>query len=250
MSWDSKTRWPALVLVGLLTSPLQAQDRASAPNITPDRPGIGDGAHVVAPGVWQLEAGAAFFGEDVRGLALGQGLLRWGLGPVEGRLHLNSYVVGETGEGLQDPGLAVKVPVGGDDGPVRVAAVTGLTLPIGTDEASARVVTGWVNTILETSLASDLALALNLGYALSLEDPSDQGVLSFSVTPSFPMAGWDGVTAYAGLAGFVGSDADDLTIEGGIARLLDPDTQFDVNAGVSLGDGASFLGVGIARRWR
>jgi hypothetical protein len=236
-----------------LTSGLAAQ-RAPATTIASDRPGLGDGAHVLPQGIWQLEVGTAYDGGgDARLFSVGQGVVRVGLSGVELRLYPNSLVFrgGDvpSAKGLQDVGAGLKVPVsiGGDD--VKTAVVAGVTLPTGSDAFTSDDVTAWGTFVLERPLSEELGLAVNVGYGAPLDGVGD-GTLSVIVTPGFSVSDVEGLSAYAGYAGFFAQGGDMHVLEGGLAYLADDNTQLDLNAGWDAEGRTWFLGVGLARRWR
>lgn len=244
----------AVVIPGTGIAQETAGGRGPAPTIASDRPGLGDGAHVLAEGVWQLEAGVAYDGGGPATLfSIGQGLVRLGLAGVELRLYPNSLVFqrGEMphDEGLQDVGAGVKVTLSPEDAEVRTAVVAGMTLPTGSNAFTADEVTAWGTFVLERGLSEDVGLAVNVGYGAPLNAFGD-GTLAVIVTPGFALPGTDGLSAYAGYAGFFSDGSDSHVIEGGLAYLADVDTQLDLNAGWDPDAGTLFLGVGVARRWR
>lgn len=246
-------RASTVLLALLLPGALRAQERPPAPGILSDRPGLGDGAHVLGAGVWQLEVGAAWAGgsgADV--FSLGQGLLRYGVGPFELRLHPNSFVVARGGdesvEGLEDMAIGLKVPLAAGEG-AQVSVVGAVTLPTGADAFTADQKTAWGTLVVETSLSERVGVAFNGGYAFPFDGVGD-GRWSFLVTPGFAVPSVEGLGLYAGYAGFYGDGPDTHILEAGLARASGADLQWDVNAGVDVDTGEVFLGVGIARRWR
>lgn len=101
-------QWIALVIL-LMISWINVD---AQPTIAPDRPGLGNGTHVVNPGITYLETGVEYYeGGAVNQFSFGQVLFRRGLTEgIEFRLLLNSFVLerrpfnNETGAG--DPGFA------------------------------------------------------------------------------------------------------------------------------------------------
>lgn len=221
--------------------------------ISSDRPGLGDGSHVVASGVWQVEGGVQLSGNDgVDVVSIGQGLIRWGLGALELRFFPNSFVVlrgsGDDRSGIQDFGVGVKVPLRGE-GDWRWSLGATTTLPTGSDDFSAEDPTGAVTLIGETSLSDGVGVALNAGYAAFFDDVGD-GTFSLLVTPSFSVPDVPGLSLYAGWAGYFGPDDDVHIVEGGLAKAVGEDGQWDINAGYDPDSGVWFLGFGASRRWR
>lgn len=258
----SRRREAALVVgaavVCLLPGAGTAQEESGrsdpAPTIASDRPGLGDGAHVLVDGVWQLEAGAAYDGGgSATFVSVGQGLLRVGLAGVELRLYPNSLVFqrGDVPheEGLQDVAAGVKIALSPADAEVRTAVVAGMTLPTGADALTADEVTAWGTLVLERGVSEEVGLAVNVGYGAPLNAFGD-GTLAVIVTPGFALPGTEGLSAYAGYAGFFSDGSDSHVLEGGLAYLTNPDTQLDLNTGWDPDAGTWFVGVGLARRWR
>ena len=243
-----------VVLPGRACAQESASGRDPAPAIASDRPGLGDGANVLAQGVWQLEAGMSYDGGGpARLFSLGQGLVRVGLAGVELRLYPNSLVFrrGDVphDQGLQDVSAGVKLALSSEDAPVKTALVAGATLPTGGDAFTADEVTAWSTFVLERALSERVGLAVNAGYGAPLNAFGD-GTLAVIVTPGFAVPAVEGLSAYAGYAGFFSDGADSHVLEAGLAYLADSDTQLDVNGGWDPDAGTWFLGMGLARRWR
>jgi hypothetical protein len=242
----------------MLPGEIGAQESASGPGPTPtiasDRPGLGDGAHVLAEGVWQLEAGVAYDGGGPATLfSAGQALVRVGLAGLELRFYPNS-VVFQRGdvphdEGIQDVGAGVKLALSPDDADLRTAVVAGATLPTGGDAFTANEVTAWGTFVLERALSEEVGLAVNVGYGAPLNG-FGEGTLTVIVTPGFAVPDAEGMSVYAGYAGFFSDGGDSHVVEAGLAYLADADTQLDLNTGWDPDAGTWFLGVGVARRWR
>ena len=85
---------PAMIDPAVAAAQEGSRGRDPAATILSDRPGLGDGAHVLGDGVWQLEAGVSYDGGGPATLfSVGQGLVRVGLAGVELRLYPNSLVL-------------------------------------------------------------------------------------------------------------------------------------------------------------
>jgi hypothetical protein len=244
------------LLAGLAGFPTRsaAQAREPSTTIASDRPGLGDGAHVLAPGVWQAELGFSVDGGgDVRLYSIGQGVLRFGLTKLEVRVYPNSFVLrrgdGPADEGLQDPAIGIKVPLSGPDREVRSSLVAGLTLPVGSDAFTADDATGFSTLVLERSLSESVNLAVNAGYSFPFGALGD-GTLALLVTPAFPIGNAENLSAYAGWAGYFADGDDRHVLEAGLAYLAHADVQLDVNGGWDPGADAWFLGFGVAMRRR
>jgi len=252
MAARSCALFPVMAVFGLAPAALWGQARDPSTSILSDRPGLGDGSHVLAPGVWQAEVGAAFMGDVADGLSLGQGLVRGGFAAFDLRLYANSIVLqdGAAGSdtGLEDVGVGAKVPLGGS-GSWNWAALGVMTLPTGADGLSAGEVTSGGAVIGETSLSGSVGLALNAGYFFPVTDPGE-GSFAVILTPGFGLPGVDDISAYAGVASYFGHGDDTNFVEAGLAYARDADTQLDVNWGIDTDSRAWFLGVGWAHRWR
>lgn len=240
----------ALALLAVPSMPLAAQEGEPVGPVVSDRPGLGDGAHVLATGVWQVEAGAQFLSGPVRRYSFGQGLIRRGFDPLELRIYVNSLVVdGGAGSdiGLEDLGVGVKVPL--SSGGWDWSTVGVVTFPTGGNDFSAREVTAAGTLIGETALTDAVGLALNAGYAFPVQDPGD-GAIAVILTPGFAISAVPGLSAYAGVASYLDHGPDRNYVEAGLAYLRDTDVQIDLNWGVETDSRDWFLGIGFARRWR
>jgi len=243
---------PFLLVFVALPGVLAAQDREPPASLSSDRPGLGDGTHVLSPGVWQVELGGQYMGHGADRWSLGQGLIRGGFEPFELRIYTNSLVLqqtaGESDVGFEDMGIGAKVPLGGPGG-WNWAALGLITLPIGTDAFSAGEVTAGASILGETSLTESISLALNAGYFFPMDGPND-GSFAIILTPGFSIPAIDGLSGYAGIASYLGNGPDTNFVEAGLAYLQDADTQLDLNWGIDTDTREWFLGVGWARRWR
>jgi len=147
-----------------------------------------------------------------------------------------------------DVGVGAKFPL--DFGGGWQWAGSGLmTLPIGARSLSAADPTAAGSIIAERSLSSTVSLALNAGYGFLFEDFGG-GTLSFLATPTFALPETDGLSLYAGYAGYIRQGDDSHWLEAGVTKLDGPDRQWDVNAGYDPGGHVWFLGVGLAVRGR
>ena len=238
-----------LLLIGALVSaatPSHAQEVAET--ILPDRPGLGDGAHVVGAGVVQLEVGfEASFDSGAEVFTFGQSLVRYGVGGIEIRVMPGSVLVTADDVGAPDPAVGLKVPLSRGDGP-RVTAVLATTLPVGSEAFSEGKASGAVTLVGEFALTDALGLALNAGYSLPFADVDD-GSVSVIVTPGLSVPAVEGLGFYAGYAGAYGAGDDEHFVEAGVVYVPDADKQLDLNWGMETGGGRWFLGVGLAHRW-
>lgn len=239
-----------LALLMVLATPwaTRAQSRDPAPGIFSDRPGIGDGAWVVAPGVWQAEVGLTLQDVGPDRIGAGSALVRFGLPPLEIRFYLPSplFSVEPDGTEVGDLGLGVKVPVVLGES-WRWSVVGGATLPTGTDGGTADQATGFATVVGETSLTEAVGFALNAGVSSPFET-GELATLSLIPTLSTGLTGT--VSGYAGYAGFFQDSGDQHWLEAGIAGTAGPDLQWDLNSAYDVENETWFLGVGLAKRWR
>lgn len=239
-----------LALVALVCGALPGRVRAQE-TITSDRPGIGSGSGVVAPGVAQVETGFGLGGgSGATDLSLGQLLVRFGVGGIELELFGNSLVVqldddtvGDEDRGFQAVGLGTKVPVVRSDRLSLSLQGTALT-PTGSAEFGSDDWLLGVNALADVALSARAVLNANLGV---VSGSGVDAVWSANLTPSWSLGG--GVGIYAGWAGTFSSQGDTSFLEGGLAFLASRDVQLDLNGGWSVDTDAWFVGGGLAVRW-
>ena len=222
--------------------------------ITPDRPGIGSGATVLAPGLVHLETGASLAsGTGVDQYAFGEVLVRAGLAGVELQLFGNSLVVQRSDalpvlddEGFQDLGVGLKVPLLRDVGERMNVSLQGvLTAPTGSALFTNDEWVGALNALFDVSLTDAAGLSINLGVEEGVG--GSDAVVSAVVTPGVSLRG--GFGAYGGWAGYFVEDGDVNYGEAGLTYLAGDDVQLDLNGGWGLDSDEWFLGAGIAVRW-
>ncbi len=225
-----------------------AETRQPAASITSDRPGLGDGAGVVGPGVWQAEMGLTFRDTGPQRLGEGTALVRGGFSAAELRLYLPtpSYSNDTDSAELGDIGVGFKLPISESEA-WRWSLVGGAFFPTGTDGATADETSGFATLAGETSLSDNLFLALNGGVSQSFET-SDGTTWSF--LPTFSTGITDTVSAYAGYAGYYSDDGDEHWGEAGIFVSLSPDVEWGINSAYDVENDAWFIGVGFSKRWR
>lgn len=243
---------PALGVI--LATALGLAAPVSAQSITPDRPGIGSGATVLAPGVFNLESGVSVSGGTaVDAYSIGELLFRAGVGGVELQIFANSFVVTRSDaipaldeEGFADMGVGVKVPVARDVGDRMNLSVQGvLTAPTGSEAFSNDEWVAALNALADIGLSDRAGVSVNLGVT---EGAGGSGeTVSLIVTPGVALS--DAVGAYAGWAGFFADGGDVNFGEAGLTFLLDDDAQLDVNGGWALDADDWFFGAGIAVRF-
>lgn len=229
----------------------RAQTRTEPTTLASDRPGLGDAAHVMAPGAWQVELGGTIWAEETDEFLVGSSLVRFGFAPLEVRLFVPNFVALHQGEFLRlgDLGVGVKVPLGSETSAWRWAATGLITLPTGAESLTAHDPGGGASIIGQTGLGASATLAVNAGYGFVFNDLGG-GTLSLLVTPTFDVPGQQGLSAFVGWAGYLREGDDAHYIEGGLAKLDGADRQWDVNAGYDPGAHVWFLGVGVAQRGR
>ena len=254
-----------------------AQEAASVPYndgaVASDRPGFGEGAAVVAPGRFQIEAGYAFAWTDTtRRHSLGQVLLRLGLLPrVELRAALNSFVVftrdpacsldGEAcsrpgagrSEGFEDLLIGAKVNLVRSNriGKPALTAIAGLGLPTGDAAFSTDALRPEVRLALDLALSPLVHFSGNGGYTFT---PEENGVDVFFTSGALSVAlpNVDGLGVFAGIYSLYPRNFEFTHgLEAGITYLPDPYLQLDLNAGLGWkGDGPDLVfGLGLARRF-
>ncbi len=222
----------------------ESSQRSPSPTIVSDRPGLGNGARVVGPGVWQLETGATLTDSGPDRFASGSALLRVGLSNLELRLTLPSPQVSDSGDAeVADLGLGFKLPLGNDAW--RWGLVGDVTLPTGSDAATADEVTGSLTLVGETALGDSTGLTVNLGAAVG--EDSDRTLILIP-TLSYPIA--SNVSGYAGYGGYFNDARDEHWVETGLAFSAGADLQWDINSAYDVENDQWFLGVGLSWRWR
>lgn len=240
-------------LAALLIASVPTVLAAQAP-ITPDRPGIGSGATVLAPGLVQLETGVS--GSSADGLdqyAIGEVLVRGGVRGVEVQLFGNSFVVQRSEafpaldeEGFEDAGVGLKIPLIRGAGDRLDLSLQGLlTAPTGGALFTNDEWIGAVNALADVALSDRAGVSVNLGVEEGV------GVLdaSYSVIVTPGIALGDGFGVYGGWAGFFSDGGDANYGEAGLTYLASDDVQVDMNGGWGLDSDAWFLGAGVAMRW-
>lgn len=226
----------------------------SAQTITPDRPGIGSGATVLAAGLVHLESGVSFSGgTEVDGYSIGEVLVRIGVSGVELEVFGNSYLVTRSdalpaldAEGLADVGVGVKVPLARNVGDRMNISLQGVvTAPTGSDAFTNDEWVAALNALADIGLSDRAGLGVNLGVAEGVDGAGE--TVSVVVTPGVALS--DVVGAYAGWAGFFADSGDINFGEAGLTLLLNDDAQLDVNGGWALDADDWFFGAGVAIRW-
>lgn len=231
--------------------PVGAQPREEPDTLVADRPGLGDGAHVIGEGVVQAELGMQIEAVVNDEYLAGTSVLRMGLSALELRFTIPSLLLLNQGRFLQlgDLGVGAKVPLGAAWGGWDWAAIGGLTFATGSERVTAGETTASGMLIAERAVTKGMGLALNAGYAFPFDGVGD-GTLALIATPVFAVPGREGMAFYLGYGGFFTKGDDTHFIEWGLTRLDGPDRQWDLNAGYDPGGHNWFLGVGVTQRRR
>jgi hypothetical protein len=230
-----------------------------------DRPDFTESSLVVGAGIWQLETGMAYEGDEAgsRAFAAPQTLLRLGLSRrVELRLGAGGFLAERAGTGFSsttgvsdfEVGAKVTVLDEARHG-LGVSLIPIVSLPVGSDGFSS----GGVDPTLKITWARELprgfGLSGNVNVMAETEEDEHVGrhAWSFSLGHDL-LLGWGG---YAEVYGFSslerGGDAA-WTVNGGLTRGIGGDRQFDISVGRGVTDAASnwFVSAGFSLRgaWR
>ena len=241
-----------LTALALVSGPsLHAQQ-----SITSDRPGIGSGSAVVGHHTVQVEAGFDYTKTVTNDTySIGQALIRLGAPWFELEIFANSYVITRTdfmddvtdGEGFQDLGIGIKVPlVRGAGGRFSLSAQGILNTPSGSNIFSADEWVPVANLLADLGITDRLGVSVNAGYQAGPGSVED--TVTLFVTPGVALG--NGFGAYAGWAGFFSDGEDAHFAEGGFTYLASTDIQLDLNGGWNVDTDDYFLGFGVAVRRR
>jgi hypothetical protein len=219
--------------------------------ISPDRPGFGDGSTAMSAGRLQVESGYGFgTSGDVSSHSVGQLLLRYGLtGRIEARGGVGSYVLNDTPleNGYNGTTLGAKAALL-QGGPLTASllATTGLPTGTGTYESD-RV---WQDLTLAwgAPVAGPLAFASNVGHQFTYADGLSGET---TLTTTLLLSASDRVGIGFGYAGFFTEALNRNYLEGGLTYRTAPDTQLDVNWAYQIDGYADelLLGFGISHRF-
>lgn len=236
----------SLLTIGVLITSVNVK----AQNISPDRPGIGNGAHIVSPKITYFEGGMEYynleFGDQY---SFGQVLLRTGLvDGVELRFQLNSFVVQNIGSsylsGVPDPGVGAKFKIYDEiDSDLRLSGLGSVSIPIGSDRYSSDELVPSASVIGEYSIGDYTSLTANAGYSFGVGSVPD--FWNVSVTPGYSLRD-SNLGLYAGYAGIYFDSAKQHFIEAGFTSNLKSYLQVDLNTGYEWDGGELFVGAGLA----
>lgn len=242
---------PLTILLLIATATLAAEPMVG------DRPDFTESALTVPPGSVQLEAGATLdTSDDADQWTVGEVLVRYGLKPgTELRLSVPSYLSLDLGgadtlDGADNAGIGIKQqlsrPAGA--GP-RVAAITNVTLPAGSDDVTDSTTAVDLALAIEWDLSDTMGFGMNAGAELVFDDDSStQQWLSAAL----------GLAATARLGFFVESfvfteelqnNASYLSL--GATFLVTENLSIDARVGLGLGDHEDehFYGAGLVARF-
>ena len=232
-----------------------------------DRPDQTESAETVAPGLVQIELGAAITRERhrprIETREFPQALIRIGLSP---RLELRLGWGGDVETRADTPSGRLESGGGSDgelgaklrlaSGPAGDAALLcAVSVPVGDRE----VTSDRFDPSCRVSLATDLAAGWSLGVNLGIEWESEETVMGVSTTSRllYTVAAGRGITErwafFAELFGDAGGSAGGAPLhhfDGGLTWLVRPHVQLDAFAGAGLsGDAPDWLaGVGLSFR--
>ena len=233
-----------LLTVGIV--PLMAQD-----NISPDRPGIGNGSYIVDPRVTYLETGVEYFTvDDLDQYSLGQVVFRHGLlSGVELRMLLNSFVVQSfpTNDltGVPDPGVGLKFKLYDKPGTnLRLSGLTSLSIPVGSTDLTTDEWIPSAALLADYSLTDYATLSANLDY--TFEAGPFPEVWKVTITPGYALPGDANIGIYGGYAGFYSEGVNEHYIETGLTKHMMSFLQLDLNAGLDVESLGVFIGGGLA----
>ncbi len=235
-----------------------AQIVADVPPLITDRPDFTESPQTVPKGLIQIEAGATFerSGRD-KTTTLGETLIRIGAGErAEIRDGVPAYNVQRgdgRADGFDDAFLGAKfVLIERENFPV--ALLVGATLPTGSRRVAPRDTNVEAVLASETALSETLGLAFNLGYGRP--NQGDGRFSQFFGSASFGFALSERVGAFAEVYAF---DLDERGgssrqfVNGGFTYAAKPNLQFDIRAGLGLGNRVSgpdyFAGAGVTQRF-
>jgi len=219
--------------------------------ISPDRPGFGDGSTLMNASRFQVETGYGFgMQEDRSTHSLGQLLLRYGLTDwLEARGGVGSYVVNETSvaNGYSGTTLGAKASLV-QGGPVSMGLIATTGLPTGTGMYDSDEVWQDVTLAFGVPIAGPLSFASNVGHQFTYSE----GVKGeTSITTTLLLSATERIGIGFGYAGFYSETLNRNFLEGGVTYRTARNTQLDVNWAYQIDGYASqlLLGLGIAHRF-
>ena len=233
------------------------------PPVAADRPDFSEGTEHIAPGHWQVEAGATYAQEgDVTSVNVGELLTRVGLTPrLELRFVGNSVVHTRVGHGpwrwdREDALLGFKFGIlDASEHPSWTPAfsiIVGSSLPSGTRDLQAPHAQPEVKLLAAWVIDKRVTLTSNVNYARAYT--GTRSIDEYSTSASFGFTLTERVGAFAEMFAFAPRDGSGQLrkfANSGMSFRLSPDLQLDarIGAGPSTKTGDHFVGVGVVRRW-
>lgn len=232
-----------------------------APDVPPlitDRPDFTESPQTVPKGLTQIEAGVTFerSGRE-KATTIGETLIRVAAGNrAEIRIGIPSYINlrgGANEDGFDNAFLGAKFAlVQRENFPISL--LVGTTLPTGSRKVTSRETNAEAVLATETALSDKIGLAFNAGYGRPNEGQGRFNQFFGSASLGFDIS--ERVGAFAEVFAFNkderGGDSKQF-INGGFTYASNPNLQFDIRAGLGLGndvDGPDyFTGVGVTQRF-
>lgn len=227
--------WPAVTPAGAIDT---------------NRPGFSFTPGIVAIGQFQVESGITYTRFDSRtdNLALPAAELRFGIAErIEAFVSSVSWTRTESGggdvSGLVDPAAGIKVGLGRTDGPVQMALLFSVTLPLGADEVSSD---RWDPTGGFIWTASS---KLPLAGTVTISDTASGLLLSNGLKLPFSL-GNDRSAFFEWEANLPEEGDSTHWLNGGFQWLPGDRWQIDLNAGLGLNDDAGDYRAGVGFSFR
>jgi hypothetical protein len=238
-------------------APKDSKDSDDSDVISPDRPGFGEGADVVAPGDMEMETGVTFGGGDagVRSLSLPDGLVRVGVtSGVEARIGADGFLLARDGSvrrtGYSDLEASLKVRLLDQRGAgLDVAIVPAVSLPTGAPGFTSGGVDPSVKVALGRALPRGWTFSANalVGSTSTASGRSVDRAASVSAAHGIG-GGWNGFIETYGIASGSPETAATVALDWGATRTLGANLCLDVEAGRALTAGDWFVGFGFSAR--
>jgi len=230
-----------------------------------DRPDFTESSSTVGRGVLQLEMGYTY-SSDGDGAShehsYPEFLMRYGVCAewLEVRLGQNFASQSSGGgdvSGAEDLYLGAKVALTPQEGIwPEMAILPQLTVPTGASALTAGEVLPGVNWLYGWDVTERLTAAGSTQFNRAIDEVSDGAYTEWAQSVTFGYSLTDCLSAYGEWFVLVPHSAETAGTEhyvnGGFTRRLSPDVQWDVRAGIGLGDAADeyFVGAGLSVRFR
>jgi len=236
---------PLLLLFGTVPGPeAQAQ-------ISPDRPGFGDGSSSVAVGRVQAETGYGFGSRaDRTNHSVGQLLLRYGLTDwLEARGGVGSYVLNDAPleDGYSGTTLGAKAALL-EGGSLSAGLIATTGLPTGTGAYDGGQAWQDLTLALGAPVAGPVTFASNVGHQFTYGEGLEGET---TLTTTLLLSATERVGVGLGYAGFYTPTLNRNYLEGGFTYRTTRNTQLDVNWAYQVDGYADeiLLGAGISHRF-